>query len=339
MAGTTIKDVAKAAGVSIATVSRVLSGKDPVSEGVRGRVLVAVRDLGYRPNALARSLREETTRTLGLVVPNVMNPFFTSVARAVEDAASERGYSVILCNAEEDPAKEESYLDVLLQKRVDGLVISPARKRSPQLGEFARAGVPVVFVDRATEDLDVPTVRVDGRGAVDELVGYLVGLGHERLAVISGPREVIPGKERLESFLNSAETRGLRLPAEYLKLGDFRRESGRRAMRELMSLPRPPSAIFVANNLMCLGALQAAKEGGHAIPDDVSIASFDDIAWFELLDPPITAIAQPTEKLGAIAAGTLLSLLGEDGDARSVSLEATLTIRGSCGVPRGTVLP
>ncbi len=329
----TIKHVAEAAGVSTATVSRVLSGKNPVSEEVRSRVLSAVESLEYRPNALARSLREETTKTLGLVVSNVMNPFFTAVARAVEDAASEKGYSVILCNADEDADKEDFYLDVLFQKRVDGLIISPARNRSRQLSRYVRAGVPVIFVDRSIEGLGIPTVRVDGRRAIEELVEYLVRLGHERLAIVSGPPEVVSGAERLNAFLDGARKRKVTIPEEYVRLGDFRRESGRQAMRELLQLRQRPTAVFAANNLMCLGALQAAKEAGCRIPEDISIASFDDVTWFELLEPPVTAITQPTQELGAMAARMLLEVLEEDRKSESRILKAELVVRGSCGVP------
>jgi LacI family transcriptional regulator len=330
----TIRDVAKVAGVSIATVSRVLSGKDSVSEAVRGRVLSAVERLEYRPNALARSLREENTKTIGLVVSNVMNPFFTAVARAVEDTASEKGYSVILCNADENPDKEESYLDVLLQKQVDGLIISPARETSRQLHRFVKAGVPVVFVDRSIEGLAIPTIRADGKKAIGRLVQYLAELGHERLAIISGPPEVISGGERLKAFLDSARGLGVKIPDEYVKFGNFRRESGRRTMRELFRLRRPPTAVFAANNLMCLGALQAAKEAGRGIPEDVSIASFDDIAWFELIEPPVTAIAQPIRELGTAAAGMLLNMVEEECDPESQVMEAELVIRDSCAAPR-----
>jgi LacI family transcriptional regulator len=330
----TIRDVANKAGVSIATVSRVLSGKGSVSEDAGGRVLSAVEDLEYRPNALARSLREENTKTLGLVISNVMNPFFTAVARAVEDAAAEQGYSVVLCNADENPDKEESYLDVLLQKRVDGLIISPARGKSRQLRRFVKAGVPVVFVDRSIEDLDIPTVRVDGKEAIARLVEYLVKLGHRRLAVVSGPREVISGGERLKSFLDCASGFGIEVPEEYVRFGDFRRESGRWAMRELLSLRRSPTAVFTANNLMCLGALQAAKETGCSIPEDVSVATFDDIPWFELVDPPVTAIAQPTRELGAVAARMLLDMLEDGRKPESRIMEAQLVIRDSCTAPR-----
>ncbi|CAA9448481.1 MAG: Ribose operon repressor [uncultured Rubrobacteraceae bacterium] len=329
----TIKDVALEAGVSTATVSRVLSGKDTVSMRMRDRVLSSVEGLGYRPNALARSLREETSKTLGLVVSNVMNPFFTAVARAVEDAASEKGYSVILCNADESPDKEASYLDVLFQKRVDGLIISPARTSSPQLQSFVSSGVPVVFVDRTIEDLGIPTVRVDGRKAIEELVEHLLKLGHERLAVISGPPETVPGGDRLKAFLACAAERGAEIPEEYVRFGDFRRESGRQAMRELLRLRCPPTAVFAANNLMCLGALQAVKETDVRVPEDVSIASFDDIVWFELTQPPVTAIAQPVRELGNATAEMLLGMIEKAREPESLIIEAELIVRDSCGPP------
>lgn len=332
---TTIKDVARDAGVSIATVSRVFSGRDPVSPEVRERVLRVVERLGYRPNAVARSLRVEATRTLGLVVSNVMNPFFTAVARAVEDAARERGYSLILGNADEDPRKEELYLDVLREKRVDGLIVSPARAESPHLVELAEAGIPVVFVDRSIEGVDAPVVRADGRRAVDRLVEHLVGLGHERLAIISGPPEVVSGGERLDAFLRSAEEKGAPVAEEHVRFGDFRRPSGARAMEELLKLAEPPTVVFAANNLMALGALQAIKAKGLKMPDGISLASFDDVTWFELLEPPVTAIAQPTRELGAAAVRMLLERVEEGRRPESMILEAELVIRGSCDRPGG----
>lgn len=329
----TIKDVAREAGVSVATVSRTLSGGQYVSPEVRERVEAVVRSLGYRPNAVARSLRTESTRTLGIVIPNVMNPFFTAAARAVEDAARERGYSLVFGNTDEDPEKEARYLDVLLGKRVDGLVVSPARAASPHLAEVVRAGVPVVFLDRYVEGVEAPVVRADGRAAVRRLVEYLVGLGHEKLAMISGPPETVSGGERLEAFTAEAAERGVPVREGYIRLGDFRRESGARAMRELLELDDPPTAVFAANNLMALGALQALSDSGKSIPDDVSFASFDDVSWFRLMAPPVTAIAQPIPELGDTAARMLLELL-EGGSPGSVILEAELVIRGSCGEAR-----
>jgi LacI family transcriptional regulator len=330
-----IKDVAREAGVSIATVSRVFSGRDPVSEQMRARVLAAAGRVAYRPNALARSLKVETTRTLGLVVPNIMNPFFTAVARAVESAAQKRGYTVTLGNTDEDPEREAAYLQTLLEKRVDGLLVCPARARSPQLGAVVGEGVPVVFLDRAVEGVEAPVIRADGRRALGSLVDYLTKLGHERLAIISGPPETVPGAERLEAFLEKAEERGVKVPEGFVKVGDFRRPSGKAAMEELLGLEMRPTAVFAANNLMALGAIQAVKEAGLKIPKDVSLASFDDVAWFSLLDPPLTAIAQPVEEMGAAAAEALLRMVEYKEQADSFVAEAELLVRGSCGPPGG----
>jgi len=332
----TIKDVAKKAGVSVATVSRTLNRSDRVSPEVRDRVTAAVESLSYRPNAVARSLKSRNTRTLGLVIPNVTNPFFTQMARAVEDAARERGYSLIFGNTDEDPGKEAEYLEVLLEKQVDGLIVSPARATSPQLEGLVRDGVPVVFLDRYVSNIEAPVVRSDGRRAVDELVEHMMSFGHEKLAIISGPSETVPGRERLEAFLNGAENRTVPIGEEYVKFGDFRRESGFETMRELLNLEEPPTAVFAANNLMALGALQALKRAGVRVPEDMSFASFDDVSWFELVEPSITAIAQPVSELGIAAAEMLPALVGGE-EAESVILDAELVVRGSCGEIGGRV--
>lgn len=335
----TIKDVAKEAGVSVATVSRTFSGAQHVSDQVRERVEVVAERLRYRPNALARSLRVERTRTLGLVIPNVRNPFFTQVARTVEDRARERGYSLVFGNTDEDPEREAEYLNVLLDKRVDGLIISPARAASPHLDNVMGSGVPVVFLDRYVRGVDAPVVRADGRRAVDELVEHFVGLGHERLAIISGPPETVPGAERLDAFLLGARERGVPVAGERVKIGDFRRRSGMRMMRELLELSKPPTAVFAANNLMALGALQTLKQAGKRLPDDISFASFDDVSWFELMTPTVTAIAQPTAELGAAAARMLPDLIEGRGEPESVILEAELLVRGSCAKLSGDETP
>lgn len=329
----TIKDVAREAGVSTATVSRVMSGRNPVSDEMRERVLGAAGKLEYRPNALAKSLRVETTGTIGLVVSNMMNPFFTAVARAVEDAAAERGYSVIIGNADEDPEKEERYVDALLRKQVDGVIVSPARGESSLLGEVAASDTPLVFVDRTIEELEVPVVRADGRKAIGQLVEYLVGLGHRRLAIVSGPEGVVSGRERLEAFLKAATSADVPVGEQYIRLGSFRRESGEVAMRELLALPEPPTAVFAANNLMALGALQSIRASGLSMPGEISLASFDDVSWFELLDPPLTAIAQPTREIGAETARMLLQMVEGGEKPDSYVAEAELVVRSSCAVP------
>lgn len=329
----TIKDVAREAGVSVATVSRTFSGAQHVRPEARERVMATAKMLRYRPNAVARSLRAHNTGTLGLVIPNVTNPFFTAVARAVEDEARERGYSLMLCNSDEDPNKEAEYLKVLLEKRVDGLIVSPARTASPHLEEVTQADVPIVFLDRYVRGVEAPVVRADGRRAVDRLVEYLVSLGHERLSIISGPPETVPGAERLGAFLEGAEARGVPVMPECVRVGDFRRESGARAMRELLDLSNPPTAVFAANNLMTLGALQTLHGARVRIPGDVSVAGFDDVAWFELLTPPLTTVSQPVTELGAAAARMLPRMVEGEKRPGSLIMEAELVIRGSCGRP------
>lgn len=333
----TIKDVAREANVSVATVSRSFSGSQPVRAEVRERVIAVSRRLGYRPNAVARSLRMEATKTLGLVIPNITNPFFTEVARAVEAAAWRDGYSLMLGNTDEDPDKEERYLELLLGKQIDGIIISPASAESPHLSEVEDAGVPVVFLDRAVEGVDAPVVRADGRLALGALVEYLANLGHERISIISGPPETVSGRERLYAFLEEAGRLGLAVPEAMIRTGDFRRESGERAMRELLALDEPPTAVIAANNLMSLGALTAARRLGVSIPEDISFASFDDSRWFELMSPSISAISQPLEELGEISAKLLTSALESKNGSRSdsVILDAELVLRESCVEPGG----
>jgi LacI family transcriptional regulator len=263
----------------------------------------------------------------------VMNPFFTAVARAVEDAAREKGYSLILGNADEDIWKEEFYLNMLLERQVDGLIVSPARAESPHLTEIARRGIPLVFVDRYIESIRSPVIRADGRRAIKQLVEYLVELGHRKLAIISGPPQVVSGGERLDAFLGAAKEQGVPIAEDYIRIGNFRRQSGSEAMRELLELDSPPTVVFAANNLMTLGALQVIRKKGLKIPDDISLASFDDVTWFELLDPPVTAITQPTEELGATAAQMLLEMVEEGRQPESCAIEAKLVIRDSCGEP------
>jgi LacI family transcriptional regulator len=334
---TTIVDVAREADVSIATVSRVLTGKSAVRNERRERVLDAAERLGYRPNALARSLREETTKTLALVLPNIANSFFTTIARVIEQNIREKGYSLILGSADEDPKKEEFYLNVLLEKRVDGIIVSPSQVGSPHLTKLSSMNVPLVLLDRDTEEINAPHVRADGREAIQQLVSYLIELGHEQLAIISGPLTISSGKERLTTFLQSAKDSRVPVPNQYVKIGDFRRRSGLKAMRELLALSKPPTAVFVANNLMTLGALQAIKAVGSKVPEDISLASFDDVAWFEFLDPPLTAIAQPTEELGSAAARMLLEMAEGGKRPKSLIMQAELLIRNSCEKPRGNV--
>ncbi len=323
-------EVALRACVSTSTVSRVLTASSSVAAPTRERVLRAVRELNYRPNAVARSLRVERTHTLGLILGDVLNPFFTELSRAVEDAARRVGYSLIVGNADEDSEREDRYARVLLDRRVDGLLVSPAAHVSPALNQALQFGVPIVLVDRGLDGAAAPTIRADGRPAIDDLIAHLVGLGHERIAIVSGPRSIATGAERLDAFEASLARRDLALPASYVELGDFRAESGERAMERLLRLARPPSAVFVADNLMTLGALRAIRRHRLRVGVDIALASFDDIPWFDVFDPPMTAIAQPTADIGAAAVAAVLALIAGE-PVPTVDLRCRLIVRASCG--------
>ncbi|MGW1978301.1 LacI family DNA-binding transcriptional regulator [Streptomyces sp. NPDC001889] len=327
-----IKDVAARAGVSVATVSRALNGHPSVSPGARARVLAAVTALEYRPNAVARSLRTDRTRTLGLVISDLLNPYFTALARAVEEEARTLGYSVILGNADERPELQDHHIRTLLDRRIDGLLVSPAGGGSPLLPDAVRSGMPVVFVDRWIPGLDVPVIRADGRAAVADLVGHLHGLGHRRLAIIAGPPATTTGSERVTAFRAGLGALGLALPETYIGQGDFQAGSGRTAMERFLALPEPPEAVFAADNLMALGALDAIRARGLRVPEDIALAAFDDIPWFVHTDPPITSVAQPTEELGRAAVRALIDRI-EGRPPRSVTLPARLVVRRSCGEP------
>ncbi|MFD3490611.1 LacI family DNA-binding transcriptional regulator [Streptomyces sp. NPDC058690] len=327
-----IKDVAAEAGVSVATVSRVLNSHPSVSPDARARVLAAVDALGYRPNAVARSLRTDQTRTLGLIISDVLNPYFTALARAVEEEARALGYSVIIGNADERPELQDHHVRTLLDRRIDGLLVSPTDGGSPQILDAVRGGTPMVFVDRWIPGVDVPVVRADGCPAVRDLVAHLHRLGHRRLAIIAGPAATTTGSERVEAFRDALGAHGLPLPDAYIGQGDFQADSGRRATERFLALPEPPDVVFAADNLMALGALDAIRAHGLRVPQDIALAAFDDIPWFVHTDPPITAIAQPTGDLGRAAVRALVDVI-EGRPPQSVTLSASLVVRRSCGEP------
>lgn len=327
-----IKDVAKAAGLSVATVSRALNGQSAVSDDARAKVLSAAESLGYRPNIVARSLRTDRTRTIGLVISDVLNPYFTELARSVEEEARELGYSVIIGNADERADLEAHHVRTLLERRIDGLLVSPADDHSPLTLDVADGPTPVVFVDRWIPGCATPVVRADGREAIRDLVAHLYALGHRRLAIIAGPVTTTTGRERVEAFRAALSEFGLLLPESHIGRGDFQTRSGRLATEHFLDLPKRPDVVFATDNLMALGALDAIRERGLRVPDDIGLAAFDDIPWFPHTAPPITTISQPTTELGRVAVRALADLISGK-PARSTVLPAHLVVRRSCGEP------
>lgn len=307
----TIKDVARVANVSTASVSRVLSGHPSASESMREKVLAAAHELNFRPNAVARSLRTTGTRTVGLVVSDLLNPFFTELARAVEDTARGAGFSVIVGNADEDPDQQDHYIRILLQRQVDGLIVVPTIDTSPLLREAAASGRHLVLVDRPAADVQAPIVLADATAAIHELVDHLIRTGRRRLAIVTGPDQAGTSRERLAAFRAAVADHDLPLPESRVVHGNFRAESGREALAELLASTVPPDAVLMANGPMALGALQLLAdrrgEARVAVPDDLALAAVDDMPWFSLMSPTLTAIEQPTAELGQRAMRMLLA--------------------------------
>jgi LacI family transcriptional regulator len=323
----TIRDVAAAAQVSPATVSRVLNGQIQVADELRVRVEVAVAQLGYRPNGLARSLRMQATMVLGVVIADVTNPFFTAMVRGIEDTAQAAGYSVVLANADEDLAKERCYLEVAAAEQMAGVVLSPASSRRTDVSLLARHGIPLVTVDRQLSDPDIDSVSINNHLAARQVTEHLADQGCRRIAFVSGPSVTSTGQRRLAGYRTALKARGLDSGDDLVKQADFRVEGGYEATLDLLSARRRPDGLLVSNNLMALGALQALQEKGVDIPGDIAFASFDGISWARTLRPTLTVVEQPTYEIGRRAAALLLARIrGEKGPAQKVVLPAELKI-------------
>ncbi len=257
----------------------------------------------------------------------------SGLGRALVAGLVARGDRVLAVDlADERPDLQDHHVATLLDRRIDGLLVSPTDGGSPGMLDAVRAGTPMVFVDRWLPGVDVPVVRSDGRAAVRDLVTHLHALGHRRLAIIAGPAATTTGRERVDAFREALGAHGLPLPGAYIGQGDFQAGSGRRVTEGFLALPEPPEVVFAADNLMALGALDAIRARGLRVPDDIALAAFDDIRWFVHTDPPITAIAQPTGELGRAAVRALVDRI-EGRPGASVTLPARLVPRRSCGEP------
>lgn len=327
-----IYDVAKKAGVSIFTVSAVINKSSQVSPALQRRVEAAIRHLNYRPNLLARSLAKQRTHTIGIIVPDIANPFFPLVVRGVEDVAQKAGYSTLLCNSDNQREKEEHYLELLLSKRVDGILLTMAPGRlTPWLRRMlAEAKVPIVLVMRTSKDLKADVVLTDDHKGAFEAVAHLARIGHRRVALVSGPLDVSNGTARWKGYRKALEVHGLSYDSDLMAEGDYRTESGYRA--GLALLPRRPDAVFVANYLMTVGFMQAADEMEMTCPDDFGLVSFDDYPWLRCFRPRLTTIELPKYELGAKSARLLLERIsGRKGRGTVQKLAPQLCVRESCG--------
>ena len=311
----TLREVARRAGVSIATVSYVLNGTRRVRPEVEARVWEAVAALGYRPNRVARGLRRRRTHVLGLIVPDSANPFFAEVARGLEDASFAAEYRLILCNSDGDPLKEQRYLEVLLEQRVDGIALVSASAAPLHLSTLQASGVPFVVVDRDLPGLEADCVLADNLQGGYLATRHLLERGHRRIACITGPSDLTPSADRVRGYRQAMAEAGIEPPDLWIRRGDFRAESGYQAARFFLSLPPGlrPTAIFACNDLMAIGALRAIGEAGLAVPRDIALVGFDDITLAAYVIPPLTTVAQPTYEMGRLAGELLIQRIQERG--------------------------
>ena len=325
--------IAETAGVSIGTVSNVINGNLSVREKLRQRVLGAIRNLGYTPNQLSRGLRLNRTNIIGMIVPDITNPYFPTVVRGVEDTAYENSYRLILCNTDDDPQKEISYLNDLWAFLPAGVLIIPAVGSTIS----SNAGTPMVCLDRGPEGWKGDVVVVANFKGAYEAATHIIRMGHRRIAIISGPLHLTNAKERLEGFRSALREARISIDPEYLQEGRFDRASGHTCTTRLLRMLPRPTAIFAANDLMALGALSAVWEFKLTCPDDVSIVGFDGLDTTEFSDPALTTVCQPGYQLGRTAARLLLSRIsGDEGPARKIVLATELKIRNSVTSVRPT---
>lgn len=329
----TVKDIAKEAGVSVATVSRVLNGRDTVDVELRDRVQRVVDLLGYRPNRLARNLRTNSTNVIALVVPDIQNPFFVSVARGIEEVALRRGYTLLVCNTDDDPQRERNYFEVLRDEAVAGIVVCSADEQSSSaaVDQALSQGIAVVALDRRIEGVAVDTVLSDNFGGSRLAVSHLIGLGHRRIGIIAGPDRFAPGRERRLGYEQAFHDRGLSIDRSLIKVTDYSRQAANSSTDEILDLGQPPTALFLSSGPSALGALVAVNRRGLRIPDDISFVIFDDLDWTTAYNPPLTAVAQNTHDLGMTAAEALFRrIAGEQEPPRERRVLTQLHVRNSC---------
>ncbi len=329
----TIRDVAKLAGVAPITVSRVVNDSADVNVATRARVQKAIQDLHYVPNTLARSFRSRQTNTLALILSDITNPFWTTIARGVEDTAAENGFHVILGNTDENADKEAQYITLLLQRRVDGIIIAPTTNDKDRLQAFKRQDVPCVLIDRRVDGFKSDIVLADSRAGARRLTQHLIGLGHCRIAMLTGPSAIYTARERMEGYAEALRRAHIPKADGLILQGRYKQESGYTLVKELLTRDPRPTAILAANNFLALGALQALRKARLRVPEEMALVGFDDIPEAALITPSLTVVSQPAYDMGVAAARLLLERLSgkRRGKPCEIILETQLIIRQSCG--------
>lgn len=344
----TLQDVAEKAGLSPSTASRVLNGKSEkyrISEASEQRVLDAARELGYKPNLLARSLRRQETLSVGLVVPDLSNPFFAHVTSSIQRSAHQAGYNLIVCSTDERLKLEVEHIDLLLSKRVDGLIVMPVGQEYRHLQRLLDEGKPLVLLDRHFEELDACCVTVDNSRAAFEATEHLIEHGHERIGLVQGLPHTSTNRDRKQGYVDALQKHGLPVDDRLTAGRDFGAQSGYEAAGRLLGADEPPSALFALGERLTLGTLRAISEAGLQVPEDISLVSFDDVDFAPFVAGSLTAVAQPREAMGEAAVDVLIDLMqnspkedhaGGPEDRQKPSrpvLQPHLIVRGSVAAP------
>lgn len=326
----TMKDIARIVGVSTTTVSHAINNTRPVEPVTKQRILKVMEEYGYNPNVVARSLRSGTTRTIGIIVSDITNPFFTEIVRSCEDTAYRHGYNTILCNSDENPHKERVYIDVLRQRQIDGLIIAPTTENREYLQRQLWDRVPLVFIDRYLEDIFADSVIWDDERAAFEAVSHLLELGHRRIGIITGKAVLSSTEKRLRGYLRALKSQGVEHDPRLMAIGDYKYEGGYQAMKQLLKQNRRFTAVFAVNNMMTLGVLGALKDEGLTCPGDISVVGVGDFEWTALYTPPLTVCAQPTRVMGERAVELLLERMRDKRSGpKQVVLSMELKVRES----------
>jgi DNA-binding LacI/PurR family transcriptional regulator len=328
-----MSDVAKKAGVSVATVSRVLNNSSSVNDATRSKILKAIKELNYQPNRVAKRLRSKSVSSnlIGVLIPDIQNPFYVDVLRGIEDVASSNNYAIIMCNFGQDQEKERMYLEILQSESIDGLIAAPASENDPQLKKMLSNGLPIVCVDRGLKDANVDVVLVNNFDGAYKAVDYLIKLGYKRIAYISGLPSIPSSRLRERGYKEALEDNKIAIDPQLIKYGDSKHESGVILCEELLNQAVKPDAIFTGNNLITLGALETIHRHGLKIPDEVAIVGFDDMYWSNSLNPPLTAVRQPAYEIGKRAGELLIQRINEPSrECIQMILNAELKVRNSC---------
>lgn len=332
MAG--LKDVADLSGVSVATVSRVLNGDEVVKEKTKTKVLEAIKKLNYKPNRVAQRLRttRKTSKLIGLLIPDIQNPFYVDVIRGIEEYAYANNAAVIIGNFSQDEKKEKLYLDILRSESVDGFVVAPSNEKDLYVKQLISDGFPVVCIDRGLKEVEIDLVKVDNQNGVFNAIEHLIKLGHQRIGFVGGNPSIPTSQERLDGYYEAMKQYNISIdPAIILgEKSDY--HSGTRLTTQLLDLPNRPTAIFTGNNLLTLGALEVINQRGLRIPEDIAIVGFDDVYWANSLNPPLTAVRQPGFEIGKKAMELLMQrIVSPDAARLNVIFKTELMVRKSCG--------